>query len=159
MRACLPRSGFGKACTVMTSSVARTASASLHLQCPPDTVDVRAARRHVDQFLRSRHVTDELVDRSLLVTSELLTNALEASPTTATIALAVSATDGLVTVAVENICPLGPEAIAAIASVSMPPAIADRGRGLPLVAASAARLSFTFEPGVVRVSADLLEQT
>lgn len=143
----------------MTFGVAGTAPASLRLRCPPDSVDIRAARRQVDRFLRSRHVTDELLDRSLLVASELLTNALEASPTAASIALAVSATEGLVTVAVENICPLGPEAIAAIASVAMPPALADRGRGLPLVAAAAARLSFTFEPGVVRVSADLLEQT
>lgn len=123
----------------------------------PEPGEVRRARREVARFLESNGVAPELSERALLVASELVTNALEASSPAEEIELVVTAGRSVVTIDVENVCEVDPATIASIASVAMPAPFSERGRGLPLVAASATRLSITFRPGRVRVGADIVE--
>ena len=141
--------------TNVTSSGTKSALADpLRARCPAEAPSIRTARRTLSAYLEGR-VSSDLVQRALLVASELLTNALEASGGTGDIELTAVERDGMLTLTVENACVAGPEIVRAFSTVTMPAAVAERGRGLPLVASVATRLSITFERGAEFIGADV----
>ncbi len=92
-----------------------------------------------------------------MIAAELLTNAFEAGPPGSPIELMARLDDTVVTIEVTNrVDARRSPAVESRVALGMPDASAERGRGLPLVAALATRLSVTVESGTVRVRADLL---
>lgn len=132
-------------------------SLELRLECPARPEELRNVRRRLAGLLEECRLPEAVCDGAVLVAAELLTNAYEASPPGSTLRFSTDLEAGVLAIEVGN--PLDPRATRGLerfATVGMPAATADRGRGLPLVAALAARLAVTFESGTVRVRAELL---
>lgn len=117
---------------------------------------IRLARLRADarRFLAGHGVDAVAIDNVVLSLTELVTNGYEATTVNGdvTIELDCSKTE-VISLAVTNE-PARPTLAMALASVDMPGPDALRGRGLPLVAAFATRLSIDAGHDRTRVSAD-----
>lgn len=121
----------------------------------PDPGRLAAVRADVRRFLADHGVPPLAVDSVVLVLTELATNgreALGARGGTVTVDVDCSRRD-VVSVLVTN-RPPGWPAGATLAPIVMPDSDAERGRGLPLVAALATRVSVDTTDRCTRVRAD-----
>lgn len=129
----------------------------LRLSCPARPDELRNVRHRFGDFLEDHGLDRTVRDGALLVTAELLTNAFEAGPSDSSIEFAAAMSEAVLAIEVTNrLSPDGIEAIQRLASIGMPDPTAERGRGLPLVAALATRLAVTLEAGAVRIRAELI---
>ena len=106
-----------------------------------DPVRLARLRADVRRFLSGHGVDAVAIDNVVLSLTELVTNGYEATTVDGQVAVELDCSRAdVITLAVTN-RPARPTAPLALASVAMPGPDAARGRGLPLVAAFATRLS------------------
>lgn len=112
-------------------------------------------RADVRRYLAGQGVPEGRIGDVVLVLSELLTNAIEASPEQGQVEVLIERSGATVFLDVTNqavaIAPSWP----LMSTVEMPTAFAARGRGLPLVAALAARMSIDVGEKLTHVRAEL----
>lgn len=115
-----------------------------------DPISRGVFRRYAAQGLPEGRIGDVV-----LVLSELVTNAIEASPEQGRVEVLIERSGATICLDVTNqaatVAPPWPP----MTTVEMPTAVAVRGRGLPLVAALAARMSVEVGDELTRVRAEL----
>ena len=115
-----------------------------------DPISRGVFRRYAAQGLPEGRIGDVV-----LVLSELVTNAIEASPEQGRVEVLIERSGATICLDVTNqaatVAPPWPP----MTTVEMPTAVAVRGRGLPLVAALAARMSIDVGDELTRVRAEL----
>lgn len=121
----------------------------------PDPGRLASVRADVRRFLGNHGVPPLAVDSVVLVLTELATNGREAlGPRGGTVTVDVDCSrHDIVSLLVTNRPPGWPGG-APVAPIAMPGSDAERGRGLPLVAALATRLSVDTTDRCTRVRAD-----
>jgi anti-sigma regulatory factor (Ser/Thr protein kinase) len=114
-----------------------------------------SARRQARQFLVQQAFSTKLSDDIVLTMSELLSNALSGSPAGRAVTAEIDCRRAhLVELTVVNASWDEVSSRMALTSMEMPGADGDHGRGLPLVATLATRLTIDSRPGSVLVRAD-----
>ena len=118
-------------------------------------VSAAGLRADVRRYLAEQGVPEGRIGDVVLVLSELVTNAIEASPEQGRVEVLIERSGATICLDVTNqaatVAPPWPP----MTTVEMPTAVAVRGRGLPLVAALAARMSIEVGDELTRVRAEL----